>query len=274
MLHLLGLRDDRIMFMSMTDNIRFRTLHIPEQSFRIEHWGTKTHGAIYRAIAANAPETKPCEKIYLSRVKLKQARVCGEKRIQQIFEKNGYRVVYPETMSVTDQIALVKNCKYLAGCAGTALHLSGFMPAGGTVILLKRNTSASGSLDTQTILNAEADINNVFVWASIEKRPSPHFSPIPYPQIIGVNQYVREFFDAAGFKYDRRDLRTDYGAWFMYRMDMLRYRWKTFIPAARRAVYATYCAIIRQIGHILTLGIRDKARRRDARKKVEKFMGA
>ena len=54
---------------------------------------------------------------------------------------------------MTEQIALVKNARVLAGCAGTALHLALFMAPGGVVVQIKRNARAKCNADIQNLIN-------------------------------------------------------------------------------------------------------------------------
>ena len=220
LLGLVGVSDDRIMIIDKPT--RFRNVYVPDQSFRIKSWGSRANANMYRHMAASV---RPAgfERVYVSREKMGARRTIGEEKIRRIFARNGFHVAYPETMSVADQVALMANCRVLAGCAGTALHLSAFMSAGGTVIMLKRNSMSDDAVNTQIALDIECGHKTAMVAASVERRPSDHWSRIP--QIIGVNEYVREFFDAAGFAYDAQDLARDAVAWRQYRRAMWCWRW-------------------------------------------------
>ncbi len=111
-------------------------------------------------------------------------------------------------MTIAEQIAAVRDAKYLAGCAGTALHWALFMKPGGTVIILKRNTKPHVFIRTQYMLDTVIGLNTVFICASVEKFSSEHRSK-QAPQIIGVNDFVKNFFDDFGFKYTARDIAFD-----------------------------------------------------------------
>ena len=193
----------------LTQSTRFRKIYIPSQTFNIS--GAFVDCAMtdgYRLMAKNI-KGFGYKKVYMSRTKLPEnMKTIGEEKIEKIFAKNGYKIIYPETMTIKEQIASVRDAKYLAGCAGTALHWCLFMKPGGTVITLRRNSKHDTSIRTQYILNNVCDLNSVFVWASIEKHKSEHGGNHA-PQIIGVNENLKKFFDEFGFKYNDSDIAFD-----------------------------------------------------------------
>lgn len=65
------------------------------------------------------------ENIYLSRKHLarKQHNIeIGEYLIEKIFEKNGFYIMYPEEISLSEQLAYYRSCKCLASSNGTIAH--------------------------------------------------------------------------------------------------------------------------------------------------------
>lgn len=215
-LELLGAKRENIIILNQTT--RFRNVFVPTQGFNIPVYSSEAFGKTYDTIAKNAPNTEEYEKIYVSRGALKQCRTFGEGVVQKIFEKNGYKIIYPETLPLVQQIALVKNCKYLAGCAGTALHLALFMKPGGTVIQIKRNRLPKDNADIQNLINDTKKLNGVFISGSVERVKSNHSSSVP--QIIGVNKYMRQFFDAYGFKYSEQDTIQDETEFDVYKKEL------------------------------------------------------
>lgn len=203
LLELLGVRRENILVLNETT--QFRRVYVPDQGFNIPVYSSGAFGKMYDAIAKNVktPREK-YEKIYVSRTAMQTRRTYGEGVVQKIFEKNGYKIIWPEKLPLTQQIGLVKNARVLAGCAGTALHLALFMKSGGVVVQIKRNRQAKCNADIQNLINDTKGLNGVFVSGSVEKKPTDHCSSVP--QIIGVNQHMRDFFDAFGFKYTARDV--------------------------------------------------------------------
>lgn len=133
--------------------------------------------------------------------------VFGEEKIQSIFEKNGFEVVYPEKLPLSQQAKLISETSVLAGCAGTALHLALFMKPGGTVIQIKRNSKISDNFRAQNLINNTKHLNGVFVQASTETIPTEHSTF--EPQLIGVNNNLKKFFKDFGIVCDADDLAPD-----------------------------------------------------------------
>ncbi|MDE6478118.1 MAG: glycosyltransferase family 61 protein [Alphaproteobacteria bacterium] len=207
-------------------------LIIPRQSFCIGMYSSPAYGTVLRRIADNARGGKTYDKIYLSRAKMGERKTYGEEHIQKIFARNGYTIIYPETLSVEEQIYIAAHCTHMAGCAGSALHLAAFMKPGGTVIQLKRNRGSDDNMGTQHLINKTAGLNFIVIWASVEERPTAHFTPCP--QIIGVTEHMRCFFDDAGFVYDAVDIAPDMTAHAEYNMAMEQYLARRGSNASRR----------------------------------------
>lgn len=206
LLELLGVARDNILILNETT--RFRNVYVPDQAFNIPVYSSVAFGKTYDAIAKSVKNPKKLyDKIYVSRTAMQSRRTYGEEKVQKIFEKNGYKIICPETLPLTEQIGLVKNCKVLAGCAGTALHLALFMKRGGTVIQIKRNREPKCNADIQNLINDTKGLNGIFISGSVEPKPTDHCSSVP--QIIGVNEHMRDFFAVYGFKYTERDTVPD-----------------------------------------------------------------
>lgn len=205
LLELLGVKREDIIILDKT--MRFRNVFVPVQGFNIPVYSSNAFGKMYDKIASNVKNTKVYKKIYVSRMALQSRRTFGEDVVQKVFEKNGFKIICPETLPLKEQISLVKNCKVLAGCAGTALHLALFMKKGGTVIQIKRNRLPKCNADIQNLINETKKLNGVFISGSVEQDRTDHCSSVP--QIIGVNKYMREFFDAFNFKYKDKDIKQN-----------------------------------------------------------------
>lgn len=197
LLDCLGIARDNIIILNET--ARFRNVYIPHQAFNIPFYWTDDFVKAYEYMASRTTGYS-YEKIYVSRAKLSHGKTYGEEKIQQIFADNGFHIIYPETLSLREQISFMKNCRVLAGCAGTALHLGLFMRGGGTVIQIKRNRKTKDSFDVQNMINSAKGHNGIYIAASVEPVRTQHSTNMP--QIIGLTKHLRKFFDENGFKYD------------------------------------------------------------------------
>ncbi len=199
----------------LTKSVRYKKVYIPAQSWVTQHRAHTDFCKAFDAMAAGVSGPGVGDKVYVSRAALPaDMKVFGEERIQNIFKKNGYAIIYPEKMPLAHQVAAIKNAKVLAGCGGTALHLALFMKPGGRVVQIKRNTGIKDNGPIQWMLNQVRGLNSVFIEASVEKRKSEHQSKLP--QIIGVTEHLQRFFDDNGFKYSARDVEQDKAAFAEY----------------------------------------------------------
>lgn len=249
LLELLGVKHSDIIILNETT--RFRNVYIPVQGYNIPIYSSEGFGKTFDAIANAIPKPKKTyDKIYMSRDALKSRRTYDEKIIQDIFEKNGFHIVYPETLSLEEQISLAHNCNVLAGCAGTALHWALVMKPGGTVIQIKRNRKNDDNSASQYLINETKKLNSIFVAASVEKYKTGHGYDMP--QVVGLNKYMREFFDKNNFKYDKnlpvvlpdlwneyidacRDVKLGRGGMFMFEFkNKLVHYSACFIPGRER----------------------------------------
>ena len=147
-LELMGVAREKIIILNQTT--QFKNVYVPYQGYNLPVYSCPEFGKTFDFMAQNVSDCdQSFDKIYLSRDAMKERRTRGEKFVSKIFEDNGFKVIYPETLPLVQQIALVKNAKVLAGCAGTALHLAVFMKPGGTVIQIKRNKKNKDNASAQ-----------------------------------------------------------------------------------------------------------------------------
>ena len=200
-MQLLGVSKEDIIIINKP--VRFRKVYVPEVSnerlFVSDLWGKWAD-----ATSANIKIDKTFDKIYLTRTALGERKTFGENVVEKIFAKNGFKIVSPEKLQLSDQIALVANCKVLAGCAGTALHLALFMKSGGTVIQIKRNSKYADNILAQYQIDSAKHLDTIIIAGSVEKEQTEHYTPVP--QIIGVNEYMKQFFKDFKFDYSDSDI--------------------------------------------------------------------
>lgn len=216
---LLGVKRDDLIILD--DSRQFKSVTIPQQSFNLPVCISREYGQIFQNMAANVPSGHGAEKIYLSRTALRERRTFNEEQIENIFRKNGYKVVHPETLSLDQQVAAVKNCKSLAGLAGSALHHSLFMPQGGEVIQIKRNKIARDNCGVQYLLNQANNLDFTYIAGSIEQFESEHFTDTP--QIVGITPELKQFFDDRGFDYNDQDIAFNQDSWDEYQKSLQEY---------------------------------------------------
>ena len=71
----------------------------------------------------------------LSRIFLPHYRMlANEAEVAALFERNGFEIVFPETLSLSQQINLFNQAKVIAGASGSGMLNAIFAPAGGKVL--------------------------------------------------------------------------------------------------------------------------------------------
>ncbi|MFB7250220.1 DUF563 domain-containing protein [Microbacterium sp. NPDC056234] len=74
--------------------------------------------------------------------------------VDRVFADRGFTVIYPETLSVLEQIRLARAAPIIAGVAGSALHLSVFAKPGARVIEVGDARTGGSLVATQRAISA------------------------------------------------------------------------------------------------------------------------
>ena len=131
----------------------FREVILPELSYSFNHFYTDAYTALLDRVAENAireaGETaeKP-ERVYLSRRHVydkkhfyggERYREYGLDMLDDYFTRNGFRIVYPERLSLPELIVLLRNAKTVASESGSCAHNLLFLPTGASDIIIERH---------------------------------------------------------------------------------------------------------------------------------------
>lgn len=105
---------------------RLRRVIVPEQLFE-QHASAHTNMVLpFRTVADRiALDTQPSSQpVYLSRrlLKSKKRSIVGEGDLENLLQDNGFLIVYPETMTLEDQIRLVNTHTDIFSSLGSAAH--------------------------------------------------------------------------------------------------------------------------------------------------------
>ncbi len=131
MLESFGISEEQIIF--STETFIADNLIVPSQAL-ILHSGVAVDAQRHtwskiRRKYASVNRDHGHKRIYLSRrLFKKQKRVLtNEKEVEQLFESFGFKVIFPEQLSFTEQVELFAEADIVAGPSGSALHNSAFM---------------------------------------------------------------------------------------------------------------------------------------------------
>ncbi len=181
---LLGIERERLLFIERP--MRFKEIAVPEMSSRLGEFYTEEFMLPFRKAAANVPAAK-YEKVYLSRRRLEFGNTCDEEVLERLFTKNGYKVVFPERLSVREQIALMKGAKSVTSLLSSATHNALFCKEGTECIILNRAETVNNA---QIIVNRAVGLDWYYVDAYYDCLPVSYGSG---PFFVGLTSCVREF---------------------------------------------------------------------------------
>ena len=126
--HLLGIEQERILIIE--EVTQFSHITIPDESI---HAWSFCHGSNYvvpyEIIVSNLPKINfVYKKIYLSRSKVKDSQLItiGEEFFENFYEKQGFKIIYPETLPVNEQINLIAHADEVVCSMGTLAHFMMF----------------------------------------------------------------------------------------------------------------------------------------------------
>ena len=119
LLELLGINQERVCVVKKPT--RFDEVVIPCMATDCEYNFTNSWVDMWNRIVANATITNVHSKVYLSRQRFETAKnkELGEKDIEMQFISNGYKVMYPELLSLDEQISIFNTCDSVACINGT-----------------------------------------------------------------------------------------------------------------------------------------------------------
>ena len=200
----------------LTKPTHFRKLHIADNSLFIDgstRYYTYEFKRTVECLIANSISQlniPTYDKIYLSRLKLKhKSKEYGERAIQRAFEKVGYHVVYPETLSFEEQVWLYSHAKSVVATKGSICMNSVFCQPGTELIVLRKSF---GTHDYQYIVSQVRDLNVTHV----DSHLSVFITELPSigPFFLYLNDNMVRFFkDKFG-----KSIRNNFSRWrfFLY----------------------------------------------------------
>lgn len=195
---LAGIKKERLIFIKKPT--RFQKIIVPCQSNIFSCYYSDMFLIPYQT-AATSVVAKPYDRIYLSRRKFKgNFRLIGEEKLEKAFKANGFKVLYPERLRLSEQISYIKGAKEIASVMGTATHLSLFANEGTKNIVLERSEDI---IYEQILINQAVGLDWFSLCANLNYLPAGHeFSPI----LLGFTNHVAEFFKDNGYSFDKSDV--------------------------------------------------------------------
>ena len=146
---------------------QYETLYVADACFYTkgeeERFYTKEYTKLIHSITDRITPIKE-DKIYLTRTALKHGRDIGEKDIENVFKRLGYKIISPEKLSLYTQLAYIKGCKILATTEGSISHNAVFMSRGTNVVIIRKCSFVN---EYQIALNEINDLNVTYIDAHL-----------------------------------------------------------------------------------------------------------
>lgn len=164
-------------------------IHTPNKGM----YFTKEFKETIHNITISIPEIKGYEKVYFTRTSLNSTKDFGERQVERLFAKKGYKIIEPEKISVLEQISILKSCVFFAACESSTSHNSIFCKPGTNVIILRKADYVN---EYTLVINQIADLNAIFIDAHhsvFANKKIPAFGPF----FMYVTSFLKEW---AGIK--------------------------------------------------------------------------
>ena len=175
----------------------FQEVIVPESGFQRGIHYTPKYLKIFDTVAENIvidPSWKPIDKIYWSRSKLSRANQFefGFDTADHYFAKNGYTVMYPETVTLSQMIFFIRNASVIATVSGSLPHNMLFGKQGQRLEILER---CALIVDWQVYVNIMKELNVTY----IDGHLSLYTVPMVGPFIMGYTDNMARFSADHGY---------------------------------------------------------------------------
>ncbi len=181
----------------ITTPTTYREVIVPELGIHMREAYTPKLLKVFDAIADNVvvdPAWDTPEKIYFSRSQFKKGLEFefGFTALDNFFEKNGYKVLFPEKVPLDQMIHYIRNSKAVASLSGSLPHNMLFGRQGQTIEIIERLVISD---DNQTDVNKMRELNVVYVDANIPVYPIDFVGPF----IMGYTPELQLFAEDRGY---------------------------------------------------------------------------
>lgn len=176
----------------VNDCLQVRDLTVPTPSFVIRRGFNSEYSKSMRRIGQLiAPSPGELgSKIYLTRSGLGAGRILGEEQVERVFERQGFRIVSPEKLKFSEQVAMAQGIEDVGGVLGSALHSLVFSENPRCTVLLRDKNKRV--LQNYFIIDELAGIDATYIDSGAEKDTASGLRTLDYANI-------RSFFASKGW---------------------------------------------------------------------------
>ena len=185
LLRLIGIEKENIIFLKSPT--QFKQIIVPEQSFWFASFYYKEFKAPYKKILEKITPGQ-YSKVYLSRTRFEKKDFVNEEYFEDFYKNKGYEIVYPETLSINEQISIISGANEIVSTIGTISHLAIFAKKGTKVITLLRSRRSVNA--AQLMINQAMELDYTYIDVTCNFLPTRYSTNCFY---IGPNLNWKEF---------------------------------------------------------------------------------
>lgn len=188
---------ENVNIVPLTKITKFKRIYIPSNSLQHSTKGrfyTSEFNQLVNSLknAALSHDMKPpkFEKVYLSRTRLTSDHAeFGEKGIEKLFRKVGYKILYPEQLSFEEQVYYLHNAKEVAGTMGSISHNFMFCNSETKVYILRKSWYTN---DFQYVINQVSNLDVTYIDVNLSVFLNSNSNDGPF--FLYVNDNLKRFF--------------------------------------------------------------------------------
>lgn len=110
----------------MSGPVHVKSLIVSSQSHIVRTGLNKEGAEFYKRVSKSITNKVNCKNVYLSRRFQSQRRLLNEDKVEGVFRRLGFDVVFPELLTIDTQIAIFEGCENIAGISGSGFFTSLF----------------------------------------------------------------------------------------------------------------------------------------------------
>lgn len=135
------------------------------------------------------------DKVYFSYAKAGRKKQIGEYRLEKYFEELGYKIIYPENISLYEQLYILRNCNYFCSTEGSCSHNIIFMNKKTNIYLIPRANYFTGyQMTINSIINKRYNSNIYYIDSSLSYLANPE-APWCGPFLYVISNELVNFFN-------------------------------------------------------------------------------
>lgn len=205
----------------ISEPVRYREVTVPELAYGRMKYDTQEYKDIFNTVVNNAMDEcggKSYNKVYFSRSRLIRDEF-GTAMLDSLFERNGFQVIYPETLPLKQMISILQSTNTLACISGSTPHNVLFMKDDCRLIVIER---CAMNNEIQADINRIKGLDVTYVDAHL------FFFPVSYgggPFLFHYTEQLKKFVKEKNWELPASHFRSD---------DYIRHSIKEYVQAFHR----------------------------------------